>query len=77
MSDEIIFSRINHLLKLSNMQQKDLADAIHIKKQTFNGYLTGRRPFPLETIVAVADYFGVSVDYVLGRSEDGGPPITD
>lgn len=69
MSNEIIIQRINQLLESSQLQQKQLAETIHIKPQTLNGYLTGYRPFPLEVIVAVADYFDVSVDYLLGRTD--------
>lgn len=70
MSYEIISGRINSLLKNSNMQQKELAIALDIKPQTFNGYMIGRRAFPVEVLIAVADYFQVSVDYILGRSEN-------
>ncbi|WP_427050435.1 helix-turn-helix domain-containing protein [Paenibacillus sp. TC-CSREp1] len=70
MSQEKIINRVNELLVSSDLQQKQLAEHLHIKPQTFNGYMTGHRPFNLEVVIAIADYFKVSVDYVLGRSDE-------
>ncbi|WP_353057550.1 MULTISPECIES: helix-turn-helix domain-containing protein [Paenibacillus] len=70
MSQEKIINRVNELLNSSNLQQKQLAEALHTKSQTFNGYMRGHRPFPLEIVVGIADFFEVSVDYVLGRSDE-------
>jgi plasmid maintenance system antidote protein VapI len=69
MSNEIIIQRFNQLLESSQLQQKQLAEIIHIKPQTLNGYLTGYRPCPLDVVVSIADYFNVSVDYLIGRSD--------
>lgn len=70
MSQEKIINRVNELLNSSNLQQKQLAEALHMLPQTFNGYMTGHRPFKLEVVVGIADFFKVSVDYVLGRSDE-------
>lgn len=70
MSNEIIVERINQLIKSTTLQQKELAEILHIKKQTLNGYTTGYRPYPLDIIIAIADYFNVSVDYLLGRTDN-------
>lgn len=70
MSNEIIIQRVSQLIESSQMQQKQFAESVHIKPQTFNGYITGYRPFPLEVIIAVADHFNVSIDYLLGRTDD-------
>ena len=56
------------LRKKRNLTQKDVADAIGITFQTYSYYETGRtKPTP-ETLCKLADYFGITVDELLGRS---------
>ncbi|WP_337102402.1 helix-turn-helix domain-containing protein [Paenibacillus sp. YIM B09110] len=51
------------------MTQKELALAIDVRPQTFNGYMTSYRDVPVEILVKVADFFGVTTDYLLGRTD--------
>lgn len=56
------------LRKKRNLTQKDVADAVGITFQTYSYYETGRtKPTP-ETLCKLADFFGVTVDELLGRS---------
>lgn len=59
---------LKNLRKKRNLTQKDVADAIGITFQTYSYYETGRtKPTP-ETLCKLADFFGVTVDELLGRS---------
>lgn len=47
--------------------QRDICDAIHIEQVTLSQYETNKRTPKLEILIALADLFDVSVDYLLGR----------
>jgi transcriptional regulator with XRE-family HTH domain len=51
-----------------NMHQKDLAKILNVSVATISHYESGINCPDLNTIVAIADYFMVSVDYLLGRT---------
>lgn len=46
---------------------KAVADELGILPDTYRSYETGRREPNLETLIAIANYYNVSVDYLLGR----------
>lgn len=57
-------------LRLSaNLTQKELADKLHIGQSTIVGYEQGRNEPVLSILNLYADFFGVSVDELLGRYE--------
>lgn len=53
--------------KKSGKTQKEVAEGIGIGQGTYKNYETGAREPNGETLVAIANYFGVSTDYLLGR----------
>jgi len=69
-TSEIISQRINTLLARDNIQQKQLAEFLEMHPATLNGYMTGRRDFPVHVILNIANYFTVSTDYILGRTDE-------
>ncbi|MGE5416476.1 MAG: helix-turn-helix domain-containing protein [Acidobacteriota bacterium] len=56
------------------LTQQDLADALHIGKSAIALYETGRRQPDPVTLDKIADFFDVSVDYLLGRNRTSGSP---
>ena len=61
--------RIRELREARGWNQKDLADRISSTRQAVGHYETGRRSPDLETLGMLCDVFGVTADYLLGRSE--------
>ena len=55
--------------KKSGKTQKEVAEGIGIGQGTYKNYETGAREPNGETLVAIANYFDVSTDYLLGRQE--------
>ncbi len=51
------------------MSQKELAEKLNISQRTLSHYETGKRDIPTEMLIKVADYFNVSVDYLLERTD--------
>ncbi|MDU4860765.1 MAG: helix-turn-helix transcriptional regulator [Terrisporobacter othiniensis] len=52
------------------LKQKEMADKLNIPANTYNGYETGKRSPSLEVTKEIADFLEVSVDYLLGRTDE-------
>lgn len=59
--------RIIETLKEKNKKQIDLANYLGISKSTMSLYASGKREPDVATLIRIADYFGVSVDYLIGH----------
>ena len=63
------FDKILKLLRNEkNMSQQELADALGISKSSINMYEWGERQPNFEVLEAIADFFNVDIDYLLGRT---------
>lgn len=63
--------RFRYLLECAEMDQKDMAPILRLSASTISNYAQGYREPDFDTLVRIADYFGVSVDYLLGREYSG------
>lgn len=61
-------TRIRELRKVSHITQEQLATRIGVTKQAISQYERGIRQPEYETLEALADFFNVDLDYLLGRS---------
>ncbi len=52
-----------------NLSQADVARALNISRQSYNFYENGKRDPDTQTLKALADFFGVTIDCLLGRDE--------
>ncbi len=52
------------------LKQTEAASALGMNGQRYYYYESGIREMNYETLIKVADYFDVSIDYLIGRSED-------
>lgn len=58
---------LKYLRKKYNVTQQELADYLQIKRNAISRYETGVRDPDYQTLVRIAKYFHVSVDYLLGN----------
>ncbi len=65
--------RIKDLREDNDLTQKELADYLHIKQNTYSQYENGQRQLPLNCLVALAKYYKTSVDYILGLTDEKKP----
>ena len=65
--------RLRDLREDHDLTQKQVAEYLHIKQNTYCQYESGRRQMPLETLVALAKYYHVSTDYILGLTNMSKP----
>ncbi|MDD4835072.1 MAG: helix-turn-helix transcriptional regulator [Lutispora sp.] len=70
-SKEAFSERVKMLRISRNLSQVELAKIVGFSYSSAIGDIErGRRTTPIDKIVALADYFGVSVDYLIGRTNN-------
>lgn len=65
----MIIQRINELLKSEGLNQSKLANGISVNQSTVCNWLNGKKEPSIESLWKLADFFDVSVDYLIGRKE--------
>ena len=61
--------RIRDLREDNDMTQKQVADYLNIKQNTYSQYETESRQIPLEVLKALAGLYKTSTDYLLGLTD--------
>lgn len=64
----ILPERLKSLRKSKRLTQDQLAEVLNIGIQSIKRYETGKQDASSTHLVLIADFFGVSADYLLGRS---------
>lgn len=63
---------LKELRKEKNILQKDVAKELNIKNTTYSNWEVGVSEPDIQSLKKLADFFGVSIDYLVGReAEDG------
>ena len=63
------FQRIQDLRTDADMSQKQLREILHISQRSYSHYETGSRNIPVEMLIRLANYYDISVDYLVGRTD--------
>ena len=63
------FQRIQDLRTDADMSQKQLSEILHISQRSYSHYETGSRNIPVEMLIRLANYYDISVDYLVGRTD--------
>ena len=66
--------RLRELMKKTNTKQYELAESLQISRAAISLYVLEKREPDIETLIKLADYFGVTVDYLIGH--DAAPDKT-
>lgn len=66
----MIGERLKELREERNLLQKDIAKYLNITSSAYGYYEQGKRSLDIGTINKLADFFYVSADYLLGRTEN-------
>ena len=69
-SEKIFQERLRLLRKEQGVSQKKIAENIGITEVGYRNYEIGRRKPNFDILPAIADFFNVSTDYLLGRSDN-------
>lgn len=68
------YRRLCDMREDHDLVQKQLAAVLGINQRVYSLYETGKREIPTRLVVALADYYGTSTDYLLGRTDNPAPP---
>ena len=62
--------RIRDLREDRDLTQKEIADYLHVRQNTYSQYENGQRQLPIEVLIALAVYYKTSTDYILGLTDE-------
>lgn len=65
--------RLKDMREDRDLTQRELAEYLHIRQNTYSQYENGRRELPIEALIALARFFGTSTDYILGLTDEKQP----
>ena len=62
--------RLKDLREDRDIRQKELAEYLHIRQNTYSQYETEQRQLPIDVLIALAKFYQTSTDYLLGLTDD-------
>lgn len=65
----MFIERLKKLRKKEKLTQKDIATFLNISQPAYQQFESGKKKMNLETMEKLADYFNVSTDYLLGKTD--------
>ncbi len=65
----MLYERIKELRVDKDLSQKELADTLNVTRSAYSNYENGIRDVPIEVLSRLADFYGTSVDYIIGRTD--------
>ena len=69
---KVLGQRLKDLRKQKKVGQKEVAELLGVSLRSYQFYESGEYDPSLPNLVVLADYFQVSTDYLLGRSDEPG-----
>ena len=68
-----VIMRIRDLREDRDLTQKEIAEHLHIKQNTYSQYENGQRQIPIEFLIMLAKFYNTSTDYILGLTDNKNP----
>ena len=72
-TEQLPFERIRNLRVDRGLTQKQIAQLLNIKQNTYCQYELGILSYPLDVVIRLALFYGTSVDYLLGLTDQPAP----
>ena len=66
----VFAERLKELRKEKRLTQQKVADSLNISQPNYRRWESGERRPSVETLLMLADYFDVSIDYLVGRKNE-------
>ena len=67
------YGRIRDLRIDRGLTQAQVAEVLHVSQNTYSQYEIGTTRYPLDVVVTLAEFYGVSVDYLVGLTDEPAP----
>lgn len=64
-----MYRRIRDLREDRDLRQKDMAEYLRCTQVSYSHYELGKRDIPTDVLIRLADFYGTSTDYLLGRTD--------
>lgn len=64
-----MYQRLRDLREDKDLKQRELASYLNISQTTYSRYESGELDIPSAALIKLADFYDVSVDYILGRTD--------
>lgn len=64
------FQRLRDLREDKDLKQVQVASLLGIQQTVYSRYERGYQTIPVEHLLVLADFYNVSTDYILGRTND-------
>ncbi len=64
-----MYQRLRNLREDKDLSQKELAKILGMSQTGYSKYETGENDIPTTILIKLADFYGTSTDYLLGRSD--------
>ena len=65
--------RLKDIREDRDLTQQEVAEYLHVKQNTYSQYESGKRQLPVDVLIALAVYYQVTTDYLLGISDIPNP----
>lgn len=63
-----MYRRLRDMLEDKDLRQREIAEILNVSQTTYSRYESGELDIPSTALIKLADFYGVSVDYILGRT---------
>jgi transcriptional regulator with XRE-family HTH domain len=67
---DVVYKRIRDLREDRDITQKQIAKELNCSQQVYSNYELGQRDVPTDILIKISKYYNVSVDYILGISDN-------
>ena len=65
-----MYSRIRDLREDRDLKQRQMAEYLNCSQQVYSNYELGQRDIPTDVLIRLSDFYKVSVDYLLGLTNN-------
>lgn len=72
-NEELLMNTIRNLREDRDLTQREMAEILNMSQTGYSKYETGENDIPTAILIRMADYFGTSVDYLLGLTDEQKP----
>lgn len=64
-----MYERIRNLREDNDLVQTEIAGILHCSQRVYSDYERGVLDIPTEILIRLADHYGTTIDYILGRTD--------
>ena len=68
-----MYQRLRDLREDRDLPQRALAELLHVSQATYSRYESGTLDIPSGALIALARFYGTSIDYLVGLTDDPCP----